>query len=46
MGYVPTQTDPPAPPLRDQPGPQWITFGVPVAEGAVTSQLVEFNPSL
>jgi hypothetical protein len=37
------QTEPPVP---VQPGPQWITFGVPVAEGAVTSQLVVFNPAL
>jgi len=43
IGYVATHTDPPDP---VQPGPQWITFGVPVAEGAVTSQFVVFSPSL
>jgi hypothetical protein len=46
MGYVPTQTEPPVLPSIAHPGPQWITFGVPVAEGAVTSQLVLFTPSL
>jgi hypothetical protein len=29
-----------------EPGPQWITFAVPVAEGAVTNQPVVFRPSL
>lgn len=43
MGYVATQTEPPEP---VQPGPQWITFGVPVADGAVMYQLVVFRPSL
>lgn len=42
-GYVAVQTEPPEP---VQPGPQWITFGVPVADGAVISQPVVFNPSL
>jgi hypothetical protein len=41
-GYVATQTEAPDPAA----GPQLITFGVPVAEGAVTSQLVVFKPSL
>lgn len=47
-GNVAVQTDLPAP----APGPQLITAGVPVAEGAVTSQLppasgvLGFSPSL
>lgn len=40
------QTEPLEFPFAAQPGPQWITFGVFVAEGAVTSQLVVFKPSL
>ena len=41
---MPTQTEQPVFPSPAQPGPQWITFlGVPVAEGAVTSQLVVFE---
>ena len=43
VSYVPVQTDPPDP---VQPGPQWIKFGVPVSEGAVTSQVVVFSPAL
>ena len=44
-GYVATHTDPLRPaPL--EPAPQCSTLGVPVAEGAVTSQLVVFRPSL
>ena len=46
IGYSAEQTDPPAPPPSAQPGPQWMTFGVPVAEGAVTSHPVAFKPSL
>jgi hypothetical protein len=42
---VATQTEPPKP-AAVEPGPQWITFGVPVAEGAVISQFVLFKPSL
>ncbi len=35
-GYVAVQTE-----LVDpKPGPQWMTLGVPVAEGAVSSQPV------
>src|SRR3974390_138020 len=45
-GNVAVQTEPPAPPPRAQPGPQWSTFGVPVADGAVISQAVVFKPSL
>jgi hypothetical protein len=41
-GYVATQTEA----LVPAAGPQLITFGVPVAEGAVISQLVLFKPSL
>ena len=40
-GYVAVHTEPPAP---VQPGPQWSTLAVPVAEGAVTSQFVVFSP--
>jgi len=43
VSYVPVQTDPPDP---VQPGPQWIRFGVPVSEGAVTNQVVVFSPAL
>ena len=32
-------------PSAVQPGPQWITSAVPVAEGAVTIQFVVFKPS-
>ena len=45
MGLVATQTEPPRP-FEEDPGPQWITSGVPVAEAAVTSQSVVFRPSL
>ncbi len=38
LGYVAVQTDPPGAACSVEP-PQWITSGVPVAEGAVTSQL-------
>src|SRR5579863_5039857 len=42
-GKVAVQTEPPAP---VHPGPQCSTFGVPVADGAVISQVVVFRPSL
>jgi hypothetical protein len=45
-GYVAVQIDPPVWPFAAQPGPQWRTFAVPVADGAVTSQFVVFKPSL
>jgi hypothetical protein len=38
LGYVAVQTEPPGAACSVEP-PQWITSGVPVAEGAVTSQL-------
>ncbi len=41
-GKVAVQTDPP----DVDPGPQCNTLAVPVAEGAVTSQVVVFRPSL
>lgn len=41
-GYVAVHTEPP----EVEPGPQWITSGVPVAEGAVISQSVVFKPAL
>jgi hypothetical protein len=44
-GYVAVQTEAPSEVARAEP-PQFMTFGVPVAEGAVISQLVVFNPAL
>jgi hypothetical protein len=44
-GYVASQTGAPKPELLEA-GPQWITFFVPVAESAVTSQFVVFKPAL
>src|ERR1019366_10154965 len=41
-GYVAVQMEPAEP----EPGPQSMTLGVPVAEGAVMSQSVVFNPAL
>ena len=41
-GYVAAQTEPP----EVEPGPQWITFGVPVAEAAVTNHPLWFKPAL
>jgi hypothetical protein len=40
-GYVAVQTEP-----EVEAGPQLITFGVPVADGAVSSQPLVFNPAL
>jgi hypothetical protein len=42
-GYVAVQTEPP---FGANAGPQWITFAVPVADGAVICQLVVSRPSL
>jgi hypothetical protein len=41
-GYVAAQTEPP----EAEPGPQWMTPFVPVAESAVISQFVVFRPAL
>jgi hypothetical protein len=45
LGYVASQTELPRP-AAVEPGPQWITFFVPVAESAVISHEVVFKPAL
>ena len=49
MTFVPSWISRPCRPNRPhpvQPGPQWITLGVPVAEGPVIYQVVVLRPTV